>query len=158
MRFGGHKLLYNVAGSCKKQKLFIRLKGCKWFKAQFFDKNWTIPSLFFFSFWSFQCVWQNICRWLDSNRGSLVAEATADLRTEPQLEGVEPLYPRKKSMIQLISFNILEHIWYLMASVENKPSLCKVIIDILYFQTQQKRQFANCEKVDVLEINVELNN
>ena len=45
-----------------------------------------------------------------------------------------------------------------MASVENNPSLCKVIIDILYFQTQQKRQFANCEKVDVLEINVELNN
>ena len=57
----------------------------------FFFKKWAIPGLFFFYFRLFNTqltVYKcsmliNFCRWLDSNRASLVSEATA-LPTEPQ--------------------------------------------------------------------------
>ena len=53
----------------------------------FFLKKWAIPGLFFFIFiFSIQLIvnaWIKFRRWLDSNHGPLVSEATA-LPTEPQ--------------------------------------------------------------------------
>ena len=46
--------------------------------------KWAFPGLFFFIFvFSIQLIVNKKCRWLDSNCGSLVSEATA-LPTEPQ--------------------------------------------------------------------------
>ena len=58
----------------------------------FYFFKWAIPGLFFFIFCLFNTqlivynngsILINFCRWLDSNRGPLVSEATA-LPTEPQ--------------------------------------------------------------------------
>ena len=69
-----HVCLSNASPSCFKQILFF--------------KKWAIPGLFFFIFvFSIQMKVNNdqykFRRWLDSNRGPLVLEATA-LPTEPQ--------------------------------------------------------------------------
>ena len=65
-----------------------------------FFKKWAIPASFSL-FSSFQCSWQadrkqmfhlKVCRWPDSNCGSLVSEATA-LPTEPQALPCRPLPP-----------------------------------------------------------------
>ena len=80
-------LIFSKFRNWKKLVLLLTTKSFFFF----FLKKWAIPGLFFLYFRLFntqlrvyKCsILINFCRWLDSNRGPLVSEATA-LPTEPQ--------------------------------------------------------------------------
>ena len=126
-------------------------------KANLFFNKWAIPGLFFVYFRLFNTVASTqmfhikVCRWLDSNRGPLVSEATA-LPTEPQpnlIIFLPFLFFSSKWMKRLNGWIFFKkHFWQLMQLSLQTNFFNTAISKCGYFFVKQFIQFINGTQID----------